>query len=200
MAVGTAYAAFMIAKAVMDHQSKISAANAQRAWKYKKDLATVRKLKIQQGFARQSLADTDRMRIANLDLKAGGSITTAIDMLKVQAAAKASGLPEGQSTDGLLRQAQNTVLKDESKFLKGLDMKAMQLDYRNREIQQGMEMAWLNAQAEIAGTPYQQGPSGMGLAMGIGEAVFSGYSYEQKYRGGGEGSSLSSNYGQGGRG
>ena len=43
--VGQAYAAFMIAKAVMDHQSKISAANAQRAWKYKKDLATVRKLK-----------------------------------------------------------------------------------------------------------------------------------------------------------
>ncbi len=180
MAVGTAYAAFMIAKAVMDHQSKISAANAQRAWKYKKDLATVRKLKIQQGFARQSLADTDRMRIANLDLKGEGSITTAINMLKVQASAKASGLPEGQSTDGLLRQAQNTVLKGEHKLLKDLEMKAAQLDYRDREIQQGMEMAWLDANAQIDGTSYQSGPGPMGLVFGMGEAYMKSKTYESQ--------------------
>ena len=192
MAAGAAYAAFMIGKALMDHQAKTSAAAAQRAWKYKKDLATVRKLKIQYGFARQSIADTDRMRVANLDLKAGGSMTTAIDMLKAQASVKASGLPQGQSTDGLLRQAQNTVLKGEAKFLKAMEMKELQLDYRNREINQGMEMAFLNAQAEIAGTPYQQGPGAMGLIMGIGEGVAEGYAYGKKYGGSGGSKGLSS--------
>ena len=52
-------------------------------------------------------------------------------------------------------------------------------------------MAFLNAQAEIAGTPYQQGPGAMGLIMGIGEGVAQGYAYGKKY--GGEGSSVSTN-------
>ena len=93
---------------------------------------------------------------------------------------KASGLPEGASTDGLLRQAKGSVLNKTTKMLQDLDMKASQLDFRDREIQQGMDMAWLQAQQAIDSTSYQSGPGAMGLAMGLGGAALDAYTFGQK--------------------
>ena len=65
------FAAMMIMQgisAVMKHQGDKAAAAAQRAWKFKKDLATLARLKIQQSFSRQAWADTNLMRSRNLDI------------------------------------------------------------------------------------------------------------------------------------
>ena len=69
-------------------------------------------------------------------------ISSAVAQMKAHASMKASGLPEGASTDGLLRQAKGSVLNKTTKMLQDLDMNASQLDFRDREIQQGMVMAW----------------------------------------------------------
>ena len=55
-----------------------------------------------------------------------------------------------------------------------------QLDFRDREIQQGMDMAWLQAQQAIDSTSYQSGPGAMGLAMGLGGAALDAYTFGQK--------------------
>lgn len=173
----------MIAKgagALMNHQAGNAAAAAANAAKYRQDLLTKRALKIKAGFARQSIADTDRMRIRNLDIKADAGISSKLESMKAVAAMKASGLPGGQSTDGLLRQAQNAVLKKEATFLKDMEMKAAQLDFRDREIQQGMDMAWLQAEQQIASTRYQSGPGAMSLAMGMGQAGLEAYTFDKQ--------------------
>ena len=173
----------MVAKgtqAVMNHQAQNAAAAAQRAMKYKQDLATKRALRIKAGFARQAISDTDRMRVRNIDIKSGIGISSAVAQMKAHASMKASGLPEGASTDCLLRQAKGSVLNKTTKMLQDLDMKASQLDFRDREIQQGMDMAWLQAQQAIDSTSYAQGPGAMGLAMGLGGAALDAYTFDQK--------------------
>ena len=173
----------MVAKgtqAVMNHQAQNAAAAAQRAMKYKQDLATKRALRIKAGFARQAISDTDRMRVRNIDIKSGIGISSAVAQMKAHASMKASGLPEGASTDGLLRQAKGSVLNKTSKMLQDLEMKASQLDFRDREIQQGMDMAWLQAQQAIDSTSYAKGPGAMDLAMGLGQAGLEAYTFEKQ--------------------
>ena len=177
------FTAMMIMKGAqtfMSHQAQRAKANEFNAWKYKKDLAIKKQLETRAGFARQAIADTAKMRIRQGDIKSEGLMESTLNQMKVAASVKASGLAQGQSTDGLLRQAQNTVLKGVHKLLKDLEMKAAQLDYRDREIQQGMEMAWLNAKAQIEGSSYQSGP-GMGeLVIGMGMAAGEAYTYDQQ--------------------
>ena len=177
------FTAMMIMKGastLMKYQGDKEAAAAQRAWKYKKDLATVARLKVQQGFARQSWADTNLMRMRNLDIKADATMENRLTEMRVASSLKASGIPEGQSTEGLSRGAIQEVLKGEAGFLKEMEMKTAQLNFRDREIQQGMDMAWLDAKAQIAGTSYQKDPSGMGLIMGMGSSYMEAKAYGKK--------------------
>ena len=171
--------AFMAAKALMSHDAKNKAAAAQNSQIYQQKLGIKRQLKIRQAHSRQAIADADRSREDIRDAKAHGSIKTELDSLIAEASIKASGLPSGQSTDGLLSQAKNTVLKGESKFLRDMDKKMTGLCFRDREIQQGMEMAWLEADARLKGKQYVSGPGAMGLAMGLGEAYMSAYKFDK---------------------
>jgi hypothetical protein len=180
------FAAMMIMQGVstlMKYQGDKAAAAAQRAWKYKKDLATVARLKVQQGFARQSWADTNLMRRRNLDIKSDVTMENRLNEMRVASSLKASGIPEGQSTDNLSRSGIQEVLKGEAGFLKEMEMKTAQLNFRDREIQQGMDMAWLDAKAQIAGTSYQKDPSTMGLFMGMGSSYMEAKSYDKKMGG-----------------
>jgi len=180
------FTAMMVMKGVstvMNHQGQQAAAAAQRAWKYKKDLATIARLKVQQGFARQSWADTNLMRSRNLDIKSMAGVDARIQQMKASSAMKASGISQGQSTDSLLARVEGDILKGESKVLTDLKMKATQLDYRDREIQQGMDMAWLDAKAQIAGTSYQKGPGMMGLAMGLGQGYMDSKAFDSQMDG-----------------
>ena len=171
--------AFMAAKALMDHDAKNKAAAAQNSQIYQQKLGIKRQLQIRQSQARQAIADVDRSREDIRDAKAFGSIKTELDSLIAEASIKASGIAQGQSTDGLLAQAKNTVLQGEAKFLRDMDKKMTGLRFRDREIQQGMEMAWLEADARLKGKSYQSGPGAMGLAMGLGEAYMSAYKFDK---------------------
>ena len=172
--------AFMAAKAVMDHDAKNKAAAAQNSQIYQQKLGIKRQLKIKQAHSRQAIADADRSREDIRDAKAHGSIKTELDSLIAEASIKASGLPSGQSTDGLLAQAKNTVLQGEAKFLRDMDKKMTGLRFRDREIQQNMEMAWLEADARLKGTSYVSGPGAMGLAMGLGEGMMQAYTFDKQ--------------------
>ena len=180
------FTAMMIMKGVstvMNHQGQKAAAAAQRAWKYKKDLAIKRRLQLQYSQARQAGADTNMMRSSNKDQKVGVQVSQVLQNMKVASAMRASGLPSGQSSDGLLRAAQGAVLAKSQQVFDQLDMKALQLDYRDRDIQQGMDMAWLDAKAQIAGTTYQKDPGIMGLAMGLGSAYMDAKAFDSQMDG-----------------
>ena len=94
--------AFMAAKTLMSHDAKNRAAAAANAQIYQQKLGIKRQLQLKQSQARQAIADVDRSREDIRDAKASGSIKTALDSLVAEASVKASGLPSGQSTDGLL--------------------------------------------------------------------------------------------------
>ena len=64
-----------------------------------------------------------------------------------------------------------------------MEMKTAQLNFRDREIQQGMDMAWLDAKAQIAGTSYQKAPGFMPLAMGLGSSYMEAKAYDKKMGG-----------------
>jgi hypothetical protein len=169
----------MGAQALSKHDAANKAAAAENSQIYRQKLGIKRQLQIKQGNARQAIVDGDRSRQDVRDAKAEGSIKTALDSLIAEASIKASGIASGQSTDGLLAQAKNTVLKGEAKFLKDMDKKMTGLRFRDREIQQNMEMAWLEADARLKGTSYVSGPGAMGLAMGLAEAGMQGYTFSQ---------------------
>jgi hypothetical protein len=172
----------MGAQALSKHDAANKAAAAENSQIYRQKLGIKRQLQIKQGNARQAIVDGDRSRQDVRDAKAEGSIKTALDSLIAEASIKASGIASGQSTDGLLAQAKNTVLKGEAKFLKDMDKKMTGLRFRDREIQQNMEMAWLEADARLKGTSYVSGPGAMGLAMGLAEAGMQGYTYSQNMK------------------
>ena len=169
--------------AVMKHQGDKAAAAAQRAWKYKRDLAIKSRLNLQYSQGRQAFSDTNMMRSSNKDQKVGVQVSQVLQNMKVASAMRASGLPSGQSSDGLLRAAQGAVLAKSQQVFDQLDMKALQLDYRDRDIQQGMDMAWLDAKAQIAGTTYQKDPGIMGLAMGLGSAYMDAKAFDSQMDG-----------------
>lgn len=180
------FTAMMIMKGastVMDYQGGKAAAAAQRSWKYKKDLAIKRRLNLQYSQARQAIADTNMMRGRNQDIKSMAGVDSALQRMKAASAMKASGLAQGQSTDTLLSRVEAQVLRGESKILDDLKMKDTQLDYRDRDIQQGMDMAWLDAKAQIAGTSYQKDPGLMGLAMGLGSAYMDAKAFDSQMDG-----------------
>jgi hypothetical protein len=169
----------MGAQALSKHDAANKAAAAENSQIYRQKLGIKRQLQIKQGNARQAIADGDRSREDIRDAKAQGSIKTALDSLVAEASIKASGIASGQSTDGLLAQAKNTVLKGEAKFLRDMNKKMTGLRFRDREIQQNMEMAWLEADARLKGTSYVSGPSGADLVLGLAGAGMQGYTFSQ---------------------
>ena len=172
--------AFMAYKALATHDAKNKAAAAENSRVHREKLGIKRQLQIRQAHARQAVADTDRSREDIRVAKAHGSIKTELDSLVAEASIKASGLPSGQSTDGLLMQAKNTVLQGEAKFLRDMNKKMTGLRFRDREIQQNMEMAWLEADARIKGASYVSGPGSMGLVMGLGEGMMQAYTFDKQ--------------------
>ena len=177
------FTAMMIMKGastVIGHMGQQSAAAARNAAIYKQKLAIKKRLNLQYSQARQAFADTDIMRGRNMDIKAMAGVDSAIQRMKAASAMKASGLAQGQSTDKLLARVEGKILKGESKILEDLRMKGIQLDYRDRDIQQGMDMAFLDAKAQMSGMSYQKGPGVLGLAMGLGQGYMDSKAYEAK--------------------
>ena len=81
------------------------------------------------------------------------------------ASIKATGGPEGQSTDAFTDRSIGEVLIQENAFLKNQDVKYQQLAMQEREVRFGMDMAFLDAQASIDSTSYKRGDGGAGLFM-----------------------------------
>jgi hypothetical protein len=164
----------------MKHQAGNAAASAANALKYRKDLAIKSQYKMKMSQARQSFADINIMRVKNRDIKADAMLQNRLKELRVSGSIAALAGPSGQSTNALKARGLGQVLQGENSFLKDMDTKNLQLSYKDREITQGMEMAWLDANAQIAGSSYQSGPGPMGLVFGMGEAYMNSKSYGSK--------------------
>jgi hypothetical protein len=168
------------ASALMKHQSANAAASAANALKYRRDLAIKSQYQMKMANARQSFADINTMRIKNRDIKADVMLQNRLKELRVSGSIAALAGPSGQSTNALKARSLGQVLQGENSFLKDMDTKNLQLSYKDREITQGMDMAWLDANAQIAGTSYQSGPGPMGLVFGMGEAYMKSKTYESQ--------------------
>jgi len=171
------------AGALMKHQAGNAAASAANALKYRKDLAIKSQYKMKMSQARQSFADINIMRVKNRDIKADAMLQNRLKELRVSGSIAALAGPSGQSTDALKARGLGQVLQGENSFLKDMDTKNLQLSYKDREITQGMEMAWLDANAQIAGSSYQSGPGPMGLVFSMGEAYMKSQSFDSQMGG-----------------
>ena len=174
------YFAMMIVQAFMGHQAKQQAAAAQRRAKHTRDLAIKKRLQGAYSGARQEFANTNVMRRQLLDAKSEAGVEARLNEMRVASSLKASGVPQGQSTKALSRNLEGEALRKESKFLAQLDQKKTELAMRDRNLQQQMDMAWLDAKAQIAGTVYGNGPGMGSLALGLGEAYFKNEIYEKQ--------------------
>ena len=180
------FTAMMIIKGVstvMNHQGQQAAAAARNAAKYRRDLAIKSKLQAQYSNARQAFADADISRVNMANARAETGVEARLNEMRVASTIKASGVPQGQSTKNLISQAIGQTLRGETKFHKELEMKTAQLALREREIQQGMDMAWLDAKSQIEGTSYSSGPGMMNLALGLGSAYLGAKSFDNKMDG-----------------
>ena len=175
MSAAAAAGGFKVASAFMKHEARKRKDAEYNTWKYKKDLATKKRLRIQEAGARQSFADIDRMRISDADITAEQKIEGSLEALRRTASVRASGLAKGQSTDQLADRSIGEVLMAENKFIKEMETKATQRSIQEREIRFGMDMAFLDAQASIDSTSYQRGDGGMGLFMDLAGAGADAY-------------------------
>ena len=177
------FTAMMIMKGVstvMNHQGQQAAAAAQRAAKYKRDLAIVSKLKGAFSGARQGFADTNIARTNLSDAKSTTGIEARLNQMRIASSLKASGIPQGQSSEALGRHTIGDTLRGESKIIAQLKMKGAELDNRDRNLKHQMDMAWLDAKAQIAGTSYQKGPGIIPLALNLGSDYLGAKSYEKQ--------------------
>jgi len=177
------FTAMMIIKGVstvINHQSQQAAAAARNAAIYKQKLAIRDRLKAQYSSARQGFASSDIARINIGDAKAESGIEARLNEMRVASSLKASGVPQGQSTKALSRGLIGGMLNKESKFLKQLQMKNAELDMRDRNLQQQMDIAWLDAKAQIAGSSYGKGPGFVPLALNLGADYMDAKAYDKK--------------------
>ena len=180
------FTAMMIMKGastVMGHMGQQAAAAAKNAAIYRQKLAIKKRLQATYSSARQSLADSNIARINLGDVKAESGIEARLNEMRVASSLKASGLPQGQSTKALGRGLIGDVLNKESKFRKQLDMKTAELDMRDRNLHQQMDMAWLDAKAQIAGSSYTSGPGILPLALNLGADYMGAKSYDKQMGG-----------------
>ena len=153
------------ALAVMKHDAKNKQNAAYNRWAHEQKKAAARQLRIKEAGARQNIADIDRSKERDSDITADKLVASKLDALRIQESAKAAGLPEGQSTDAVVRSTVGEVLKQENAFLQDMDVKQQQYAFQEREIKFGMDMAFLDAQASIDSYQYKRGDGGMGLFM-----------------------------------
>ena len=151
--------------AIIKHDARNKKRASDNRWKYKQKKAIVKQLRIQEAGARQNIADIVRSKNRDKDIITDQLVANQLNALKIQESAKASGLPEGQSTDALVGDMVGEVLKQENAFLQDMDIKQQQYALQEREIMHGMEMAFLDAQASIDSYRYERGDGGMGLFM-----------------------------------
>tara|TARA_R100001082_G_scaffold99690_1_gene68530 strand:- start:9053 stop:9589 length:537 start_codon:yes stop_codon:yes gene_type:complete len=162
-------------RAILGQHARNVANKEYNVWKQRKDLATKKRLRIQYAGARQSYADIDRMRVSDEDITAEQKVENNLEMLRRTASVKASGAPEGQSTEFAADRAVGEVLMAENKFIKEMEDKETQYGIQEREIKFGMDMAFLDAQASIASTSYRRGDGGAQLFMDLAGAGADAY-------------------------
>jgi ABC-type sulfate transport system substrate-binding protein len=155
----------MGAAALMKQDAKNKAQSEYNWWKNRKDKNTVKALRIQAGNARQGVADLTRQKINTEDITAETKVSNELEKMRRVASIKATGGPEGQSTDAFTDRSIGEVLIQENAFLKNQDVKYQQLAMQEREVRFGMDMAFLDAQASIDSTSYKRGDGGRGLFM-----------------------------------
>ncbi len=155
----------MGAAALMKQDARNKQQSEYNRWKNQKDKNTVKALRIKAGNARQGMVDVDRQKINTEDITADQKIANQLEQIRRVASIKATGGPEGQSTDALTDRSIGEVLIEENAFLKNQDVKYQQLAMNQREIKFGMDMAFLDAQASIDSTSYKRGDGGAGLFM-----------------------------------
>ena len=153
------------ASAVLKHDARNKQNASDNRWIHEEKKRIARQLRIQEAGARQNIADIDRQKERDKEITADQLVNTQLDQLRIQESAKAAGLPEGQSTDALVRSTIGEVLKQENAFLKDMDVKQQQYALQEREIMHGMDMAFLDAEASINSMRYKRGDGGMGLFM-----------------------------------
>ena len=163
----SALAAIAIGQSLLKHDARNKQNAEYNWWKHQKDKETVRALRIKESGARQNMADITRSKTRDADIKTDAWLENRLDSLRIAESAKAAGLPEGQSTDALVERSIGEVLKNENAFLKDMDIKQQQYALQEREIQFGMDMAFLDAESSINSTRYRQGDGGMGLFMDL---------------------------------
>ena len=157
----------MGAAALMKQDARNKQRREYNNWKYQQDLNTKKQLRIKASNARQGVADVDRQRIRTGEITADQKIANQLEQIRRVASIKATGGPEGQSTDALTDRSIGEVLIQENAFLKNQDVKYQQLAMQEREIKFGMDMAFLDAQASIDSTRYRRGDGGAGLFMDL---------------------------------
>jgi hypothetical protein len=155
----------MGAAALMKQDARNRQQSEYNWWKNQKDKNTVKALRIKASNARQGMVDVDRQKINTEDITADQKIANQLEQIRRVASIKATGGPEGQSTDALTDRSIGEVLIQENAFLKNQDVKYQQLAMNQREIKFGMDMAFLDAQASIDSTSYKRGDGGAGLFM-----------------------------------
>lgn len=172
--------ALMIGSKLMEYQAGVSAAALHNRRAYAQKLAIEKGLKAQYSNARQGVADSNIARIEISDASAEAGVEARLNELRIASSLKASGVPQGQSTKALSRNLEGEALRKESKFLAQLDQKKTELAMRDRNLQQQMDMAWLDAQSQIAGIYSKKGPSVIGTALGVGAAYYKGQAADKQ--------------------
>ena len=151
--------------AILKHDARNKQNASYNRWAHEQKKQAARQLRIKEAGARQNIADIDRSKERDSDITADKLVALKLDALRVQESAKAAGLPEGKSTDAVVRSTVGEVLKQENAFLQDMDVKQQQYAFQEREIKFGMDMAFLDAQASIDSYQYRRGDGGMGLFM-----------------------------------
>ena len=161
----SALLAISAGSAILKHDARNKQNASDNLWMHEQKKRIAQQLRIQEAGARQNIADIDRQKERDKDITTDQLVNSQLDQLRIQESAKASGLPEGQSTDAVIRSTIGEVLKQENAFLKDMDVKQQQYALQEREIMHGMDMAFLDAEASINSMRYKRGDGGMGLFM-----------------------------------
>jgi len=173
--------ALYVAGQMLKYQGDMKAAAESRRRSMAKKLAIKRNL--EQGTyaqGRQGFANTNIQRRGLLDARSEAGVEARLNEMRVASSLKASGVPQGQSTRALSRNLEGDALRKESAMLAQLDQKKAELFMRDQNLQQQMDMAWLDAQAQIAGIYGKSGPSFGAAAIGVGSAYYQGQVAEKQ--------------------
>ena len=139
------------------------------------DRNTRKKLAITQQYGREDFVNTDKMKLRNDEIGINQTIENRLKQLREVSTARSAGLPSGQSTDNIYRQIKGGNLKEQTAFMRDMDQKNEELIHRNIQIQQGLNLAYIDAMATIESTSYQSEPSKTGLYLGIAGGIVSGF-------------------------